>query len=196
MDIYSDKNVLEFVTVATEYCAFVEKVKKFTKRDFLGKLQKLLPLIYLKTALLKTDDNALSDSQAEAYLSEYEYEYIKRNVSLVLGATDSFISIYDGGDISETQQAEISDCITDVYHNLKNFVENYRSLSEESASASLCELVSDFRDYWGVKLLSLLTALHSLVYFADLEDDDDEDTAAEGGENFYGRFLENYHKKI
>jgi hypothetical protein len=85
---------LEFVTVATEFCAFVEKAKKFSKKDFVTKLHKMLALIYLKTTLLIPFDEAVSEGEVEAYLSEYEYEYIKRNVSFVLGSSDSFISIF------------------------------------------------------------------------------------------------------
>ena len=156
MDIYSDKSTLEFVTVAAEFCAFVEKAKKFSKKDFVTKLHKMLSLIYLKTTLLTPFSGADSEGEVEAYLSEYEYEYIKRNVSLVLGQSDSYISIFNAASVDEeTEQAELSDCVADVYHNLKNFVENYRSLSEESAKASRAELLSDFKEYWGVKLLSL-----------------------------------------
>ena len=133
----------------------------------------------------------------EAYLSEYEYEYIKRNVSLVLGQSDSYISIFNAASVDEeTEQAELSDCVADVYHNLKNFVENYRSLSEESAKASRAELLSDFKEYWGVKLLSLLTAVHHLVYFTDLDEEEFSEETPEAAKNFYSDFVENYHKKI
>jgi len=197
MDIYSDKSTLEFVTVATEFCAFVEKAKKFSKKDFVTKLHKMLALIYLKTTLLIPFDEAVSEGEVEAYLSEYEYEYIKRNVSFVLGSSDSFISIYNVESTDgETEQAELSDCVADVYHNLKNFVENYRSLSEESAKASRAELLSDFKEYWGVKLLSLLSALHNLVYFTDLDEEDFSEETPEAAKNFYSDFIDNYHKKI
>lgn len=197
MDIYSDKSTLEFVTVATEFCAFVEKAKKFSKKDFVTKLHKMLALIYLKTTLLIPFDEAVSEGEVEAYLSEYEYEYIKRNVSFVLGSSDSFISIYNVESADgETEQAELSDCVADVYHNLKNFVENYRSLSEESAKASRAELLSDFKEYWGVKLLSLLSALHNLVYFTDLDEEDLSKETPEAAKTFYSDFIDNYHKKI
>jgi hypothetical protein len=197
MDIYSDKSTLEFVTVATEFCAFVEKAKKFSKKDFVTKLHKMLALIYLKTTLLIPFDEAFSEGEVEAYLSEYEYEYIKRNVSFVLGSSDSFISIYNVESADgETEQAELSDCVADVYHNLKNFVENYRSLSEESAKASRAELLSDFKEYWGVKLLSLLSVLHNLVYFTDLDEEDFSKETPEAAKNFYSDFIDNYHKKI
>ncbi len=202
MDIYSDKNTVELVTVAAEFCAFVEKARKFTKKDFLLKLHKLLPLVYLKTALLGTlDEDSFEEGFVEAYISEYEYEYVKKGVSITLGSEDKFINIFniDSSDLEQEQQ-EASGVLTDIYHNLKNFVENYRSLSEQSAQASRQELINDFKMSWGQKLLSLLNYLHHLVYFSFLEDIDEENEDSFEEENsqktFYNNFIDNYHKKI
>ena len=51
-DIVYSHQVLEFVTVANEYCSFVEKTAHFTKKDYVTKFQKLLPLLYLKASLI------------------------------------------------------------------------------------------------------------------------------------------------
>ena len=45
--IYS-KNIIEFVTVSAEYCAFIERVPELEKEEFLDKIIKILPLLYLK----------------------------------------------------------------------------------------------------------------------------------------------------
>ena len=47
--VYS-RNVVEFVTVANEYCTFVEHNAKLSRREFVDKTQKLFPLLYLKAA--------------------------------------------------------------------------------------------------------------------------------------------------
>ena len=49
--IYS-KNIIEFVTVSAEYCAFIERVPELEKEEFLDKIIKILPLLYLKATLL------------------------------------------------------------------------------------------------------------------------------------------------
>ena len=51
-NIYT-KNTIEFITVAKEYCAFVEDADKLSKKDFLFQTQKLLALLYLKTSILQ-----------------------------------------------------------------------------------------------------------------------------------------------
>ena len=43
--IYS-KNIIEFVTVSAEYCAFIERVPELEKEEFLDKIIKILPLLY------------------------------------------------------------------------------------------------------------------------------------------------------
>ena len=206
MDIFSDKNTLELLTVASEYCAFVEKAGKFSKKDFIGKLQKILSLVYLKTSLIASEEPVDFEGETEAFLSEYEYEYIKRNVSAKLSSADCYIGVFQGSDAGEeVEQAELSSCIADVYHNLKNFVENFRTFSEENAAASRAELISDFKEYWGYRLLAALQALHYFAYSVDLKEDDNDDdepsdTAQDDSQSssksFYNSFVENYHKKI
>ena len=40
--IYS-KNIIEFVTVSAEYCAFIERVPELEKEEFPDKITKILP---------------------------------------------------------------------------------------------------------------------------------------------------------
>ena len=53
--IYS-KNIIEFVTVSAEYCAFIERVPELEKEEFLDKIIKILPLLYLKATLLTPEE--------------------------------------------------------------------------------------------------------------------------------------------
>jgi len=180
-----DKGTIEVVTVASEFCGFVEKVHKFSKHDFLSKLHKMLSLVYLKTSMLEPDQECsqlLEDGNSMAFLSEYEYDYIRGRMSDCLGKHDSYINIYDSAsNDSGYEQTEISGCIADVYHNLKNFVENFRTGSEESAMASRAELISDFREYWGYRCLSVTAAVHAIIYSED-NLDDEEDYGKPGGD--------------
>ena len=190
MEVFLDKGTMEFLTVASEYCAFVEKARKFSRKDFVTKLHKILALVYLKMTLLKDDP-------------EYDYEHIRTIVSERLGSLDHYIDIthaamYDG----ETEQMEVSQCIADVYHNLKNFAENFRTGSEESAQASRAELIGDFRDTWGPRALALLAALHTFVYSPDLDDDEDDyynntsNRQRSTGNSLLDNYMESYRRRI
>jgi hypothetical protein len=194
MEVFLDKGTMEFLTVASEYCAFVEKARKFSRTDFVTKLHKILALVYLKMTLLKDDPEYDLMGEPEAFLSEYDYEHIRSIVSARLGSLDHYIDIdhatsYD----DEAEQMEVSQCVADVYNNLKNFVENFHTGSEEAASASRQELIADFRDTWGPRALSLLLALHTFVYSPDLDDEDDDGFIANSTRKSTGNtLLDNY----
>lgn len=194
---------MEFLTVASEYCAFVEKARKFSRRDFVTKLHKILALIYLKMTLLKDDpDYDLMDGEPEAFLSEYDYEHIRSIVSARLGSLDRYIDIMQPAtDNIEAEQMEVSQCIADVYHNLKNFVENFRTGSEDAAQASRMELISDFREVWGPRALSLLAAVHTFVYSMDFDEDDYDYNAPNNrprstGNTLLDNYMESYRQKM
>ena len=46
MDMYA-KNTVEFVTVAVEYCVYLERAGEKGFENLVGVMQKLLPLLYL-----------------------------------------------------------------------------------------------------------------------------------------------------
>ena len=66
--VYS-KNVIEFVTVANEFCLLLETSSKITKLEFVETAQKLLPLLYLKASMLPTNENELDD-EVEKFVTE------------------------------------------------------------------------------------------------------------------------------
>ena len=72
--IYS-KNIIEFVTVSAEYCAFIERVPELEKEGFLDKITKILPLLYLKATLL-TPEEPEEDGFSEKFVTESMYESI------------------------------------------------------------------------------------------------------------------------
>ncbi|MBR4440026.1 MAG: DUF5063 domain-containing protein [Bacteroidales bacterium] len=207
MESIINKDTLEFLTVANEYCAFLEKADRCTKKEFVAKMQKILPLLYLKAAMLPETDEI--DGETEIFVSEYDYDYIKNKIAQALGSSDAYINIFAPQDNSdEYEQAEMSECATDIYQDLKNFSENCRLGSDEAMNAALYQCRSNFKDYWGLRLLSLQAALHRTAYNAeddayedDISNTDDKDAinhiaTERNGNSLINNFLENYHKKI
>ena len=64
--VYS-RDVMELVTVAVEYCAFLEKTEERTRMDFVDTMMKLLPLLYLKAALLPKYETSASRSSSRRW---------------------------------------------------------------------------------------------------------------------------------
>ena len=63
------RDILEFVTVAVQYCAYLEDSEGRSREEFVDTMSKLLPLLYLKGSLLPQyetySDNMLSDYVTE-----------------------------------------------------------------------------------------------------------------------------------
>ncbi len=162
-DVVYSRNVIEFATVANEFCAFTESVNDLTRKDFLGKLQKLLPLLYLKASLLpKLEED---EESPEKFVTESDYGYILGKLSSKLGAFDSYPEIFEEGMAlgEATVEANISENVADIYQDLKDFILSYRIGTTDVMRAALWECNNNFEQYWGQKLVNGLRAVHMLV---------------------------------
>lgn len=166
-DVVYSRNVIEFATVANEFCTFVESVGSSPRKDFLGKLQKMLPLLYLKTSLLPPL-SALEESEEspEKFVTENDYNFILKKLSTKLGEYDSYPEIFEPGlPLGEANvEANISENVADIYQDLKDFILAYRIGTQEVMRAALWECRNNFEQYWGQKLVNGLRAVHMLVH--------------------------------
>ena len=78
------KENLEFITVAAEFCLFLEQIPEINKHQFLSHAVKYLPLLYLKTSLL-LDDTDETETEPERIVTETDYEILRESVASVLG---------------------------------------------------------------------------------------------------------------
>ncbi len=163
--VYS-RNVIEFATVANEFCSFVESVEQFQRKDFVIRLQKLFPLLYLKAALLPEPDLEMSDDVPEKFVSEEDYNYILHKLELKLGQFDAYYEVFDPSiHLTEAAvEANISENITDIYQDLKDFILAYRIGTLEVMNDALWECRNNFEQFWGQRLVNGLRAVHNLVY--------------------------------
>lgn len=169
-----DKNTLEFVTVALEYCSLIEMQAGMEPDDYVDRMTKLLPLFYLKAALLP-DVEEPDDVYPELIVTEEIYESIRERIALLLGEKDSFLDTFHPDmPYSDTPVvAFISECLADVYQDAGNFVELFRQGNEAIMQAAMAICKKNFREFWGQRLLNALKALHAVRYE---EEDDFEET--------------------
>ncbi len=161
--VYS-KNVVEFVTVANEYCSFVEGAFRYSPKDVLEKSRKLLPLLYLKATLLPKVEKQL-ESELEKFVSEIDYNILVQKWAGLLGENDSYREIFDPGtnNVEDHTEAFISECILDVYQDLKEFITSYSLGNEEVMNDSLSECTYNFEEFWGQRLVNVLRPIHMLL---------------------------------
>ena len=176
MDNYIfSKNTIEFVTVGVEFCALMEKVQESEKCEFIDTTVKILPLLYLKAILLpdSNEENEEYDINIEHFVTEEIYEYIRNSIEQILGEQDSYLEVFHA-DMQYSESpiiAYISEDLTGIYQDIKDFISVYSLGNEECMRVSLSECKNNFMDYWGQKLVNVLRALHSLKYSSEESED-------------------------
>lgn len=163
-----DRNTLEFVTVALEYCSFVETIGQHILPDFTDKATKILPLLYLKATLLP-DVEPDDDAELEYTVTEDMYEKVRNQAESLLGEHDIYLETFHPDmQYSDTPIAAfISENLADVYQDVGNFVSLFRQGHEEVMRNAIAVCRMNFRAYWGQRLLNALKALHAIRYNDD-----------------------------
>jgi len=163
--IVFSKNTIEFVTVSNEYCRFLESSGAETPRNFLSKMQKILPLLYLKASVLPVFE---SDEEVilEKYVGEVDYNFLQQKVRNLLGEYDDYKEVFDQGmQYSEQPLTEsISENLADIYQDLKDFIMAFQIGNDLVMQEALWVCFNNFKEFWGQKLVNCLRAVHSLVY--------------------------------
>lgn len=154
--------VLDFVTVSTEYCKYLEQCQGTEIGAFTQVMRGLLPMIYLKTTLL--GDIPETAGWNEKKLTEADYDYVRGTVAAIMGEKDDFLDVF----VEDFKYSEhpvlctVSENLADIYQQLRELVEAFREGYEEAMQVALAEAVEEFRLQWGQKLLNALRALHDV----------------------------------
>ena len=161
--VFSGK-VLEILTVANEYCLYVEKAEEYKKQDILEYLQKLLPLIYLKLSLLPdievTDENA-----SEHFVTEEQWENIFNTMRGKLGDLDQYFGIDLHIRLThEVVQYSIAEALADIYQDMKDFVILYQKPLKISKENAVHECKQVFQTRTGYRLVNVIQIIHHLLY--------------------------------
>lgn len=170
--VYS-RDSIEFVTVAVQYCGFIESFEEDSMIELTDKLTKLLPLLYLKASLIPQTEMD-GEEDVETIVTEEDYNYILSRMYRVFGKDDAYLEVFlEDMKYSETPITEsVSENLADIYQDLKNFITVYERGVTEHMNDALYVCTENFKTYWGQKLVNVLGALHSIKY-SDLVDDID-----------------------
>ncbi|MDR1331790.1 MAG: DUF5063 domain-containing protein [Tannerella sp.] len=164
-----DNNTLEFVTVAKEFCSMLERIHEYDMFSFVNHTTKILPLLYVKAALLPDVDEP-ENAGVASFVTEEAYEAARARVTGLLGEHDSYLETFmPDMQYSDTPIiASISENIADIYQNIGDFIALFRQGYEETMLIALSQCSGNFRLYWGQSLLNALKALHSIRYNEDI----------------------------
>ncbi len=143
----------------------MENAAHYSAQENLHKLQKLLPLLYIKAAVLPKIERQLDD-ELERYVSELDYNVLHQKWLELLNENDTFYEVFDA-EIqfgSETVTASVSENLLDIYQGLKDFLTSYSIGNEDVMNDSLAECLFHFENSWGQQLVNVMRAVHMLVY--------------------------------
>ena len=165
-------DTLEFVTVAAEYCALLEKSEERTEEEFVGTLLKLLPLLYMKVQLLPEVDTEGAFVPKDQ-VTEEDYNYVRDGAYSLLQEHDEYELLVWEEDMQteESRWCSVSEGLADIYQALRNFVAVYQQRIEPCMQDALWQLRENFELYWGQTLLDTLRQLHRIRYSLNSEKD-------------------------
>ncbi len=163
--IYSEV-AIDFVKSALETCLLLEQTEHLTKEDFVDKMTKILPLLYIKVLVVKDMPITIFDGFNERFVTENDYLFVKNGIENLLGEDDLFLEVFHPDmPYSDTPIAvTISENLADIYQELKEMVANYQIEEESVMEMALKECVEAFSEHWGRKLLNVLRAIHNIKF--------------------------------
>ena len=154
-----DKNVIEFVTVAAEFCAFLERAERMKRSTFVDTSLKILPLLYLKASMLPKCET-IGDEAPETYVTEEIYEILRINLSGLMGDKDDYLDVFVQDMVYSDQpiKKSISEDLADIYQDIKDFIFVFQLGLNETMNDSLAICQENFGTLWGQKLVNTLRA--------------------------------------
>jgi hypothetical protein len=90
---------------------------------------------------------------------------MNENLLSKLGNNDPFpVLVAEGDPADGLYTGSIAEYLSDIYQDLKNFILSYRSGNEEVMNDAVWEVLMNFEEFWGKKLLTVLSAIHDVLY--------------------------------
>jgi hypothetical protein len=162
--VYSS-NVIEFVAVANEFCKYAEHASELKGEDLLKILQRILPLMYIKASLLPELNPCFEDGN-EKFVTESDWVEINETLKKKFGTADDYLEVFDekADDAEGPVLSSISENVTDIYQDIKDFLLLYQTGTEEVMNDALWECRMNFEIYWGQKLVNSMRAIHKFIY--------------------------------
>ena len=159
--IYQDATIA-FVTAAAQTCLLIEKCTEYDREEWREQLLRLLPVLYLRTRLIDTEETMIED-EPQRFVSEEDYNYVLVGIRELLGQDDAYLDVFvdQGVYTDEVQTAFISEGLADIYQELKDMAAAFQTGEEAIMHDAVVACRNAFDEHWGQKLLAVMRALHA-----------------------------------
>ena len=161
--IYQDATIA-FVTAAAQTCLLIEKCSEHERDEWREQMLRLLPVLYLRTRLLEEAERMMEDDEPQRFVTEEDYNYALVGMREMLGQDDAYLDIFvdQGVYTDEIRTAYISEGLADIYQELKDMAAAFQTGQEPVMNDAVVACREAFDAHWGLKLLSVLRALHEI----------------------------------
>jgi hypothetical protein len=198
--VYSP-NVIEFVAVANEYCKYLEHASEIKGEEMLKIMQRIMPLLYLKATLLPALDPYFEEGN-EKFVTEDTWRKIFEELRQKLGTADEFLEVNENkfDEASEPVKSGISENMTDIYQDIKDFLLLYQTGTVEVMNDAIWECRNSFEDIWGQKLVNTIRAIHRFLYSGEeigrieTEEHEQDDERRDTSEWFISKRQQDYRR--
>ena len=160
----TSNNVIDMITVANEFCLFIEKIPDYSNEDIIEYLRKIIPLLYIKGCILPVVQ--VSDESAnERFLTEEQWEQAFNDLRKVFGDKEIYWYI-DNSDPQDNDpiKASLAENFADVYQDMKDFLLLYQKNTQAARENAVNECKNLFENHWGYRLVNALKTLHHLTF--------------------------------
>lgn len=170
MDLSSKKtekplDINLFVKNCEEYCKLIESLDEMSSVNVLQDIKTALLPVYLKMHRIVRPKTKY-EHDAEKYVTERQYNKIRKILIAIIGQRDSYNEIFnpEKPNSKKSTQASLSEDLTDVYQDLKDFVQWHNQGTFEAMNDAIIELVDTFGKFWGMKLLNAVRYIHAFQH--------------------------------
>lgn len=155
----------DFVTLCRNYFEYLEVLPDKKIEDFWAVQLRMLSDIYSGIFGLP-EINARYAPDVEKFVTERDYNKIFNKLSTYIGNKDKFpdFSNLNQSGTFKVVEFSLSEMLTDIYQELKDFVLLYESGTLENMNDAIIDCFDTFGQYWGAKLLGALRIIHVSLY--------------------------------
>jgi hypothetical protein len=106
------------------------------------------------------------EHDAEKYVTERQYNKVRKILIAIIGQRDAYNEIFnpEKPNSKKSTQASLSEDLTDVYQDLKDFVQWHNQGTFEAMNDAIIELFDTFGKFWGMKLLNAVRYIHAFQH--------------------------------
>lgn len=160
-DLVYSPEVLDFVKSAKDYVDFLNEDFSGSREEFLHRALILLPGMYSKMLQIP-DIQPVFEEGNEKIVTEQEWSEVYQRVYGILGSQNEYVDLPEDEEYDrlESVSRDLSEDLSDIYQDIKDFLEVFRVGTEEVMNDVLWECRMNFENYWGVKLLRASLNLH------------------------------------